>query len=285
MKTINIGLVGAGTVGSGVIEILKKNRSLIAERTGIDLNLSMICDTNPALAKKYPEIKIVSEYKEITNNASINILIETVGGTGIAFDILKAAISSKKTVVTANKALISEKGNEIFQLAEANNVEIGYEAAVGGTIPVIRTLKTGFVSNNYESIYGILNGTTNFILSKMEEENLDYDKALKEAQDLGFAEKDPTFDVEGIDAAHKLSILGGLAFNIKIPVSKIYIEGISKITSTEIQFAKLLGYRIKLLGICRLNGGLVEARVHPVMIPLSHPIANIMNEMNAIYMH
>ncbi|MCC6274349.1 MAG: homoserine dehydrogenase [Leptospiraceae bacterium] len=279
----NIALIGAGTVGSGLIQILESNKKLILERSGVDLNLVLICEKDKEKIQQTTSSPVTDNFDEVISRKDIEVVVELIGGTTIAYEVVKKAILSGKTVVTANKALISDKGEELFRLATENGVEIGYEASVGGAIPVIRTVKTGLVSNQFESVYGILNGTTNFILSKMEEENLEYSDALKKAQELGFAEKDPTFDVEGIDAAQKLSILGGLAFDKKIPSNKIFTEGISKITKTEILFAKQLGYRIKLLGICRRNGNLLEARVHPVMIPLSHPIANVMNEMNAIY--
>ncbi|MBE7413071.1 MAG: homoserine dehydrogenase [Leptospiraceae bacterium] len=281
----NVALVGGGTVGSGLISILEKRKKLIQDRSGIELNLALICDKDTEKIKKLTSIPVTDNFEDVLSKKDIDIVVELIGGTTIAYEIVKKSLLSKKTVITANKALIAEKGEELFQLASDNGVEIGYEASVGGAIPVIRTVKTGLVSNQFESVYGILNGTTNFILSKMEEDNLEYSDALKKAQELGFAEKDPTFDVEGIDAAQKLSILGGLVFDRKIPSSKIFTKGISKITKTEILFAKQLGYRIKLLGICRKHGDLIEARVHPAMIPLSHPIANVMNEMNAVYFH
>lgn len=283
MKQISIGLIGAGTVGSGLIEILHSHQKQILEKTGIDLILSQVCDTDPSRVPSYYKGEIVTDFKKITENPKNDIVVELVGGTGIAYEIVKSALNHSKTVVTANKALLSEKGNELFQLAIDKNVEIGYEASVGGAIPVIRSIKTGLVANDFNSMYGILNGTTNFILTKMEEEDMDYAQALKQAQDLGFAEKDPTFDVEGIDAAHKLSILIGIAFNKKIKISDIHIEGISKLSKAEIHSAKLLGLRIKLLGVCKKIGDHLEARVEPTMIPLAHPIASVRNEMNAIF--
>lgn len=283
MKQINIGLIGAGTVGSGLIEILHSHKNQILERSGVELNLIKVCDTDTSRIPSYYKGQAVSDYKAITEDTNINIVVELVGGTGIAYEIVKSALLNKKTVVTANKALLSEKGSELFQLAEENKVEIGYEASVGGAIPVIRSIKTGLVANEFNSMYGILNGTTNYILTKMEEDNLGYAQALKQAQELGFAEKDPTFDVEGIDAAHKLSILIGIAFNKKIKLSDIHIEGISKLSEAEIHAAKLLGLRIKLLGVCKKIGDHLEARVEPTMIPLTHPIASVRNEMNAIF--
>jgi homoserine dehydrogenase len=284
MKQLNIGLVGAGTVGQGLLEIISKSGSLVKERTGINLEIKTVCDKFPDVTRKYPHINYTSNYNDILNDKEIDIVVELVGGTTIAYEIVKGALLAGKTVVTANKALLSEKGSELFGIAKGKNVEIGYEASVAGTIPIIRSVKTGLVANDFTGIYGILNGTTNFILTKMEEDDLEYSAALKIAQDLGFAEKDPTFDVEGIDAAHKVTLLAGLAFNKKINIKDVYIEGISKISKTDILTAKNLGYRIKLLGICKKNGEIIEARVQPTMIPLSHPIANIRNEMNAIYL-
>lgn len=283
MKKLSIGLIGAGTVGSGLIEILHSNQIEIFERSGVELNLIQVCDTDPSRVPSYFKGEIVTDYKKITENPSIDMVVELVGGTGIAYEIVKSALANSKTVVTANKALLSEKGGELFQIAEEKNVEIGYEASVGGAIPVIRSIKTGLIANDFQSMYGILNGTTNYILTKMEEDNMEYAESLKQAQDLGFAEKDPTFDVEGVDAAHKLSLLIGIAFNQKIHLKDIYIEGISKLTKAEIQAAKLLGLRIKLLGVCKKKGEHLEASVQPIMIPLDHPIASVRNEMNAIY--
>ena len=283
MKKIGVGIVGAGTVGSGLIQILLEKRQDIAKRSGVDLELLFVCDKKNSIKQTYPQLGFTSDYLELISNKNIDLIVELVGGTGIAYNIVKDSIKAGKTVVTANKALLSEKGDELFSLAKENSVEIGYEAAVAGTIPIIRSLKTGLVANEFKAVYGILNGTTNFILSKMEKENWDYEKALQVAQDLGFAEKDPTFDVEGIDAAHKVSLLTGLAFGKRIDIKDIYIEGITKISQSEIQTAKQLGYRIKLLGISKMISGNIEARVQPTMVPLKHSLASVMNEMNAIY--
>jgi len=267
MKKINIGIVGAGTVGSGVLDIIENSKGTIETRSGISLNVHTLCDKVGGLDKKYPNINITDDFKKLTTNPEIDMIVELVGGTGVAYEIVKSALENRKTVVTANKALLSEKGEELFTIAEREQIEIGYEASVAGTIPIIRSVKTGLVANEFLGIYGILNGTTNFILTKMEEEDLEYDTALKIAQELGFAEKDPTFDVEGIDAAHKVTLLAGLAFNVKINIKEVSIEGISKISKSEILTAKKLGYRIKLLGICKKNGNSIEARVAPTMIP------------------
>ena len=283
MKNINIGLIGAGTVGSGLIEILEKKKESILHISGVNLVLKKICDASPGITNRYPNYFTTSNYTDLTEDKELDIIIELVGGTGVALEIVKSALKNSKTVVTANKALLSEKGQELFQIAEEMKVEIGYEASVGGTIPIIRSIKSGLITNDFKGIYGILNGTTNFILSKMEEENLEYSTALKMAQDLGFAEKDPTFDVEGIDTAHKVSLLSAIAFKEKINIKDIYIEGITNISKTEIITAKNLGYRIKLLGICKKNNGEIEARVQPTMVPISHTLASVRNEMNAIF--
>lgn len=287
MERIRIGLIGAGTVGSGVIEILKKESNKYLEKFGIELILSSVCTRTPEKIKKelqsFPNCKLESDYQKLVTDPEIDMILELVGGTDIAYSIVKDALKFGKTVITANKALLSQKGDELFSFAQEKGLEIGIEASVAGAIPVIRSIKSSLGSDSFLSLYGILNGTTNFILSKMELENLDYSEALRIAQDLGFAEKDPTFDVEGIDTAHKISILGSLAFSEKIPLQSVQIEGIIKISGLDIRFASELGYRIKLLGLVRKLSHKIEARVQPVMIPIKHPFANIMNEMNAVY--
>ncbi|AOP35454.1 homoserine dehydrogenase [Leptospira tipperaryensis] len=287
MERIRIGLIGAGTVGSGVLEILKKESAAYREKYGLDLILSSISTRTPDKIKKelqnFPNCKLESDFKKIISDPDIDMILELVGGTDVAYTIVSEALKNGKTVITANKALLSQRGDELFTLAHERGLEIGMEASVAGAIPVIRSIKTGLGSDSFLSLYGILNGTTNFILSKMELEHLDYSEALRIAQELGFAEKDPTFDVEGIDTAHKISILGSLAFSQKIPLQSVQIEGITKISRLDIQFAGELGYRIKLLGLVRKISDQLEARVQPVMIPVKHPFANIMNEMNAIY--
>jgi homoserine dehydrogenase len=284
MKSVKIGLIGAGTVGSGLIQILTEQTHLISNRSGIQVLLQKVCDANPNLSQKYPNLSLTTNYTDITRDPEISMVVELVGGTGVAYDIVKDALVNGKTVVTANKALLSEKGQELFELAQKKKVEIGYEASVGGTIPIIRSIKSGLIANEFQEIYGILNGTTNFILTKMEEENLEYSTALKLAQDLGYAEKDPTFDVEGIDTAHKVSLLAGLAFGKKLNIRDMYVEGISNISKSEIKTAHSLGYRIKLLGICKQTNNKVEARVQPTMLPLEHSLSSVKNEMNAIFL-
>ncbi|EMO75171.1 homoserine dehydrogenase [Leptospira kirschneri str. 200801925] len=249
--------------------------------------LSSVCTRTPEKIRKelqsFPNCKLESDYQKLVTDPEIDMILELVGGTDIAYSIVKDALKYGKTVITANKALLSQKGDELFSFAQEKGLEIGMEASVAGAIPVIRSIQSGLGSDSFLSLYGILNGTTNFILSKMELENLDYSEALRIAQDLGFAEKDPTFDVEGIDTAHKISILGSLAFSEKIPLQSVQIEGITKISGLDIRFASELGYRIKLLGLVRKLSHKIEARVQPVMIPIKHPFANIMNEMNAVY--
>ncbi|RHX92530.1 homoserine dehydrogenase [Leptospira stimsonii] len=287
MERIRIGLIGAGTVGSGVLEILKNESAAYREKYGLDLILTSVSTRTPDKIKKellnFPNCKLESDFKKIVSDPEIDLVLELVGGTDVAYTIVSEALKNGKTVITANKALLSQRGDELFSLAQERGLEIGMEASVAGAIPVIRSIKTGLGSDSFLSLYGILNGTTNFILSKMELEHLDYSEALQIAQELGFAEKDPTFDVEGIDTAHKISILGSLAFSQKIPLQSVQIEGITKISGLDIQFAGELGYRIKLLGLVRKIADQLEARVQPVMIPVKHPFANIMNEMNAIY--
>ncbi|EMN29618.1 homoserine dehydrogenase [Leptospira interrogans serovar Pyrogenes str. L0374] len=265
----------------------KKESNKYLEKFGIELILSSVCTRTPEKIKKelqsFPNCKLESDYQKLVTDPEIDMILELVGGTDIAYSIVKDALKFGKTVITANKALLSQKGDELFSFAQEKGLEIGMEASVAGAIPVIRSIKSSLGSDSFLSLYGILNGTTNFILSKMELENLDYSEALRIAQDLGFAEKDPTFDVEGIDTAHKISILGSLAFSEKIPLQSVQIEGITKISGLDIRFASELGYRIKLLGLVRKLSHKIEARVQPVMIPIKHPFANIMNEMNAVY--
>ncbi|TGL56199.1 homoserine dehydrogenase [Leptospira ognonensis] len=283
MKQIRIGLVGAGVVGSNLLQLLEKNRQTIQTRNQLDLQVVAIATRTPSKIQHLTQIPISTDAKSIASREDVDIVVELVGGTEIASEVVHSALKNKKAVVTANKALLSEKGDELFQLAFENGVEIGYEAAVAGSIPIIRTLRDGLSSCEFEVICGILNGTTNFILTKMEEEDWDYGTALKVAQDLGFAESDPTFDVEGIDAAHKISLLASLAYRSKVPFSNLKVEGISKLKSIDIQASKSLGYRIKLLGISKITNGGILTKVHPTLVPLNHPLANVMNESNAVF--
>ncbi len=283
MKQIRIGLVGAGVVGSNFLELLKKNRQTIQIRNQLDLSVTAVATRSPTKIKNLIDINVTTDPLSVTRREDVDIVVELIGGTDVASEVVQSALKNKKTVITANKALLSEKGDQLFELAYNNSVEIGYEAAVAGSIPIIRTLRDGLSSCEFEVICGILNGTTNFILTKMEEENWDYSVALKRAQELGFAEADPTFDVEGIDAAHKISLLASLAYRSKVPFSFLNVEGISKLKSIDILSSKSLGYRIKLLGISKLFDRKILTKVHPTLVPLNHPLANVMNESNAVY--
>ena len=278
----NIGIIGTGTVGSGVIEIIKNNQELIKKRTGVEINIKKVCNKNIEKAKALIEnTKIVANAEEIINDPEINIVLELIGGYDPAKDIILKSLKNKKHVVTANKAVIAKYGKEILETAKNNNVNIAFEAAVGASIPIIKTIKESYAADNITKIYGILNGTTNYILTRMEE-GMSYKDALKKAQDLGFAEIDPEFDVEGKDAAQKLVILSRLAFNADID-DIIFTEGITKISKNDIRYAEELGYKIKLLAIAKKEQE-IELRVHPTMIPKAHELASVKNELNAVYL-
>ncbi len=285
MDKINIGLIGLGNIGTGVVKLLQENEGIITERLGAKLALKKIADidVNTPRAVKVDKNRITTDAREVINDPEISIIIELIGGYEPARTLLLEAISQQKNVVTANKALLAKHGNEIFQAAQKNGVDIGFEASVGGTIPIIKTLKESLVANKINSILGIMNGTANFILTKMTDEGKMFDVVLKEAQKLGFAEADPTFDIEGIDTAHKMAIILSLAYGKKVNLDDIYVEGISRITGEDIAFAKELGYRIKLLAIAMLKKDTVEARIHPTMISSSHLIANVNQNYNAFH--
>ncbi len=280
---VNIGLVGTGTIGSGVVKILNENKELIEKRTGIKLNLKKVYNRTieKARALNLKEEQIAKNYEDLINDKDISIIIELIGGYEPAKDIIIKALKNKKNVVTANKALIAKYGKELFKQAKDNKVRIAFEAAVGGCIPIIKTIKESYAADNIKDIYGILNGTTNYILTRMEE-GLSYKEALKQAQELGFAEGNPEFDVEGKDAAQKLLILSLLAFNAKIN-ENIFTWGITKINKNDIEYADELNYKIKLLAIAKNENNEIELRVHPTMIPKQHELASVKNELNAIY--
>ncbi len=282
-KEVNIGLIGIGTIGSGVVSILNKNKELIEKRTGVSVNLKKVCDLNLELGKKLglKKEQLTKNFNDIIDDKKIDVVIELIGGYNPAKDIIIKALKNKKSVVTANKAVIAKYGNEIFEEAKKNNVNIAFEAAVGGCIPIIKAINESYAADRIKEIYGILNGTTNFILSRMEE-GMSYDEALKKAQKLGFAEADPSFDVEGKDSAQKLVILASLAFNAKIS-DDIFTWGITKIDKKDIEYADELGYKIKLLTIAKNDGNEIELRVHPTMIPKQHELADVKNELNAVY--
>lgn len=286
MKNISIGLIGLGNIGTGVVKLLKQNEKLIAQKLGAKLILKKIADidiTSPR-GVKIPKNLLTTDAREILNDPEISIVIELMGGYEPARTFVLAAIKNGKHVVTANKAMLATYGNDIFPAAQKKGVDIGFEASVGGTIPIIKTLKESLVANKINSIVGIMNGTCNFILTKMTDEGKAFDVVLKEAQQLGFAEADPTFDIEGIDTSHKMAIVLSLAYGKKVQLKDIYLEGITKISSEDIAFAKELGYRIKLLAIGRLRGNAVEARIHPTMIASGHLLANVNRNYNAFHL-
>ena len=285
MNVVNVGLIGAGTVGCGVIKVLSQNRDIIEKRTGIRINLKKIADIDPDRKRpvKIPKGKLTKDARELIEDGSIHIIIELVGGTGIAKDFVLGAIRNGKHVVTANKALLAHHGREIFQAAAEKGVDVGFEASVGGGIPVIKATQESFAANNILSIHGIINGTSNYILSKMTEEGSEFAEVLKEAQKEGYAEADPSFDVDGIDAAHKLSILIMLAFGIFIDFGKIHVEGIRGVTPLDIAYADELGYRIKLLAIAKSRENGLEAGVYPALVKKETQLADVSGAFNAIY--
>ncbi|MGD0884514.1 MAG: homoserine dehydrogenase [Thermodesulfovibrionales bacterium] len=282
---IAIGIIGFGTVGSGTVKILLSNRETIRERTGFDLILKRISDLDVSRDRgvRLPEEILTTDAEDILGDPEIDIVVELIGGIRPAKDFILRAVRDRKHIVTANKALLATEGNEIFQEAEKFGVEVGFEASVAGGIPIIKVIREGLVANRILSVYGIINGTSNYILSRMTEEGIEFSHALKEAQKLGYAEADPTFDVEGIDSAHKLTILASLAYNIPLSYADVYKEGITGITPQDIAFASELGYKIKLLTIAKAADGEVELRVHPTMIPSDYLISKVDGVFNAIY--
>jgi homoserine dehydrogenase len=288
MKPIQVGLLGIGTVGSGVFNVLNRNQSEIQRRAGRGIEITMVADldTDRAQAVVGPTVKVVNDARAIIANPDIDIVIELIGGYGIAKQLVMEAIAAGKHVVTANKALLAVHGTEIFAAAHAKGVMVAFEAAVAGGIPIIKSLREGLTANRIQWIAGIINGTTNFILSEMRDKGLDFAAALKDAQALGYAEADPTFDIEGVDAAHKVTLMSAIAFGIPVQFDKAYVEGISKLAAQDIKYAEQLGYRIKLLGITKrvtVNGKEgVELRVHPSLVPNKRLIANVEGAMNAV---
>ena len=283
---IGVGIIGLGTVGIGTYKILTEYKSLLKERTGLDIEVVKIADIDLERDRglKIDGKLLTKDAGELVSDKDVDIVVELMGGTTRAYDFISAALKNKKWVVTANKALLAEKGDDVFGLVEREGCEIGFEASVCGGIPVIRAIREGLVGNRINYILGILNGTSNYILTKMTEEGVSFGDALKEAQRLGFAEQDPTLDIEGIDAAHKLSILVRLAFNYPIKMVDLVTAGISRIEPIDLGFAREFGYRIKLLALAKEEGDSVEARVEPCMIPVSHPMANVNGVYNAVYL-
>jgi homoserine dehydrogenase len=284
-KTVNAGLIGFGTVGSGLAEVLLTQQERIAQRSGLTIRLSKVADISVnKLPERFAAVQLTKNADELINDPEIDILVELIGGIEPAKTFILKAIAAGKHVVTANKALLSKEGGEIFAAAAAKGVEVGFEASVGGGIPLIKALKEGLVANRILSVMGILNGTANYILTRMTDEGMPFAEVLREAQQLGFAEADPTYDVEGIDTAHKLAILMRIAYGMNITHSDIPTEGISSIEPVDINFAREFGCRIKLLAVSHsLPGGELEARVHPTMVPSSHPLASINGAYNAVH--
>ncbi|MFA5372062.1 MAG: homoserine dehydrogenase [Sideroxydans sp.] len=284
MKPINVGLLGAGTVGGGTFTVLQRNAEEITRRAGRPIRITVVADKNVELAKRVTggACRVTDDAFSVVADPEVDIVIELIGGYGVAKELVLKAISNGKHVVTANKALLATHGNEIFKAAQDKGVMVAFEAAVAGGIPIIKAVREGLTANRIEWIAGIINGTTNFILSEMRDKGLPFDVVLKEAQRLGYAEADPTFDIEGVDAAHKITILASLAFGIPMQFDKAYIEGISKLDAIDIRYAEQLGYRIKLLGITRRTPEGVELRVHPTLIPSKRLIANVEGAMNAV---
>jgi len=284
MKPIQVGLLGMGTVGSGTFNVLQRNQEEIKRRAGRGIEISMVADLDVAKAQALcaPHVKVVSDARQIIANPDIDIVVELIGGYGIAKVLVLEAIAAGKHVVTANKALLAVHGTEIFEAARAKGVMVAFEAAVAGGIPIIKALREGLTANRIQWVAGIINGTTNFILSEMREKGLDFDVVLQEAQRLGYAETDPTFDIEGVDAAHKVTLMSALAFGIPVQFDQAYIEGITKLGAADIKYAEQLGYRIKLLGITKRTEAGIELRVHPSLVPTQRLIANVEGAMNAV---
>ena len=284
MKPIQVGLLGIGTVGSGTFEVLKRNQEEIQRRAGRPIQITMVADLDTARAQEIVgnAVKVVNDARQVIANPEIDIVVELIGGYGIAKQMVLEAIAAGKHVVTANKALLAVHGTEIFAAAHKKGVMVAFEAAVAGGIPIIKALREGLSANRIHWVAGIINGTTNFILSEMRDKGLAFGDVLKQAQALGYAEADPTFDIEGVDAAHKATIMAAIAFGVPVQFDKAYIEGITKLEAQDIRYAEQLGYRIKLLGISKRTATGIELRVHPCLVPAKRLIANVEGAMNAV---
>ena len=284
MKPIQVGLLGIGTVGSGTFEVLKRNQEEIQRRAGRPIQITMVADLDTARAQAIvgSAVKVVNDARQVIANPEIDIVVELIGGYGIAKQLVLEAIAAGKHVVTANKALLAVHGTEIFAAAHKKGVMVAFEAAVAGGIPIIKALREGLSANRIHWVAGIINGTTNFILSEMRDKGLAFGDVLKQAQALGYAEADPTFDIEGVDAAHKATIMAAIAFGVPVQFDKAYIEGITKLEAQDIRYAEQLGYRIKLLGISKRTATGIELRVHPCLVPVKRLIANVEGAMNAV---
>jgi homoserine dehydrogenase len=282
---INVGIIGFGTVGTGTVRILLENREILKERIGFEINLKRIADVDITRDRGIHISRdiLTANVDSLLDDPHIDIVVELIGGIRPAKDFILKAILNHKHVITANKALLATAGNEIFKAAFEAGVEIGFEASVAGGIPIIKVIREGLVANRIKAVYGIINGTSNYILTKMTEEHVEFSEALKEAQNLGYAEADPTLDVEGVDSAHKLAILASLSYGIPISFDGIYREGISNVSPQDIEFASELGYKVKLLAIAKETDNAVELRVHPTMIPEEYLISKVDGPFNAVY--
>ncbi len=287
MQPIQVGLLGIGTVGSGTFRVLQRNQEEIRRRAGRGIEIAMVADLDTARARSIvgDRAEVVGDARAVIANPAIDIVVELIGGYGIARTLVLEAIAAGKHVVTANKALLAVHGSEIFAAAREKGVVVAFEAAVAGGIPIIKALREGLTANRIEWVAGIINGTTNFILSEMRAKGLDFAAVLAEAQRLGYAEADPTFDIEGVDAAHKATIMSAIAFGIPVQFDKAHVEGITALQAADIRYAEQLGYRIKLLGIARRRERGIELRVHPTLVPASRLIANVEGAMNAVVVH
>ncbi len=283
MKQIGVGLLGFGTVGAGVADGLQRNRKMMAQRLGVDVVLKRIADIDITADRgvDVAESVLTTDAMSVIVDPGIQVIVELIGGTGVAKTFVLAALNAGKAVVTANKKLLAEYGEEIFGAAERNGVDIYFGASVGGGIPIIRVLREGLAGNEIQSIHGILNGTCNYILTRMENEGLPFDEVLKDAQKAGYAEAEPSLDIDGFDTAHKAIILASLAYGFHVPVEKVLIEGIRNLAGLDVRYAAEFGYRIKLLAVVRRDGEEVEVRVHPTLVPLSHMLASVSNVFNA----
>ena len=284
MKPIQVGLLGLGTVGSGTFEVLRRNQEEIQRRAGRPIHIAMVSDLDVARAQSIvgDQAQVVADARQVIANPDIDIVVELIGGYGVAKQFVLEAIAAGKHVVTANKALLAVHGSEIFAAAHQQGVMVAFEAAVAGGIPIIKALREGLTANRIQWLAGIINGTTNFILSEMRDKGLAFDVVLQEAQRLGYAEADPTFDIEGVDAAHKATIMSAIAFGVPVQFDKAHVEGITRLESPDICYAEQLGYRIKLLGISKRTPVGIELRVHPCLIPAKRLIANVEGAMNAV---
>ncbi|KMZ11883.1 Homoserine dehydrogenase [Candidatus Burkholderia humilis] len=287
MEPIKVGLLGFGTVGRGTFTVLRRNQEEIKRRAGRGIEIARVVVRSPAKAQaaQAEGTAVTDDFNAVVDDPTIDIICEMIGGTGVARDYVLRAINNGKHVVTANKALLAVHGTEIFEAARAKGVMVAFEAAVAGGIPIIKALREGLTANRIEYIAGIINGTTNYILSEMRDRRLDFATALKAAQELGYAEADPTFDIEGVDAAHKVTIMSAIAFGVPVQFDRVYVEGISKLSAVDIRYAEELGYRIKLLGIARRTEKGIELRTHPTLVPEKRLLANVEGAMNAVVVH